>query len=151
MCRSIKQLRLRDEVATDEEIEAAALQFVRKISGYRKPTAANAEAFDAAVAKIAGVSRELLAVLAANHPSARSRTSPANRASAASSRPGCASSPATSRAAAVTLSQSSATRRRISVRPRPASLANAAQPLASISASVARLPIFMASFGDSSG
>ena len=73
MCRSIKQLRLRDEVATDEEITAAALQFVRKISGYRKPVAANAEAFDAAVAKIAGVSRELLDALAANHPSARSR------------------------------------------------------------------------------
>jgi hypothetical protein len=71
MCRSIKQLRVRDEVATDEEVEAAALQFVRKISGYRKPAPANAEAFDAAVAEIAGVSRRLLGALAANHPSAK--------------------------------------------------------------------------------
>lgn len=71
MCRSIKRLRLRDEVATAEEIEAAALQFVRKISGYRKPAPANADAFDGAVSEIADVSRRLLDELAAKHPTAR--------------------------------------------------------------------------------
>ena len=49
MCRSIKVLRDYDEPATPEEIEAAALQFVRKISGFRKPSKANQGAFDAAV------------------------------------------------------------------------------------------------------
>ncbi len=73
MCRSIKQLRLRDEVAGDDEIEAAARQFVRKISGYRTPASANAEAFEAAVREIASTSRGLLAALAANHPAARAR------------------------------------------------------------------------------
>ncbi len=41
MCRSIKQLRHQDHITTDEEIQAAALQFVRKVSGYRKPSRAN--------------------------------------------------------------------------------------------------------------
>ena len=53
MCRSIKVLRNPDAPATDEAVEAAALQFVRKISGYRQPSRANAEAFDAAVAEVA--------------------------------------------------------------------------------------------------
>ncbi len=53
MCRSIKQLRQKDYVPSDEEIRAAALQFVRKVSGYRKPSRANQEAFDKAVAEIA--------------------------------------------------------------------------------------------------
>ncbi len=60
MCRSIKQLRNPAQPATDAEIEAAALQFVRKVSGYRAPSAANQAAFDAAVADIAGVTRRLL-------------------------------------------------------------------------------------------
>jgi hypothetical protein len=60
MCRSIKQLRLPDTTATDAEIEAAALQFVRKISGYRKPSRANQAAFDTAVAEIAAATRLLL-------------------------------------------------------------------------------------------
>ncbi len=60
MCRSIKQLRRPDEPATRDEIEAAALQFVRKVSGYRKPSRANEEAFDAAVAEIAEATRRLL-------------------------------------------------------------------------------------------
>jgi hypothetical protein len=64
MCRSIKTLRRPDEPATDEEIRAAALQFVRKVSGYRQPSRANAEAFDAAVEEIAESSRRLLAVVA---------------------------------------------------------------------------------------
>ena len=60
MCRSIKTLRSLDEPATYEEVEAAALQFVRKVSGYRKPSRANQEAFDAAVADIAAVSQVML-------------------------------------------------------------------------------------------
>jgi hypothetical protein len=60
MCRSIKTLRDADHPATDDDIEAAALQFVRKISGYRKPSRANEEAFGKAVADIAEVSRRLL-------------------------------------------------------------------------------------------
>lgn len=59
MCRSIKTLR-GPEGATDEEIEAAALQFVRKISGYRQPSRANREVFDKAVQEVAGAARELL-------------------------------------------------------------------------------------------
>ena len=60
MCRSIKTLRRPDEPASDEEIRAAALQFVRKVSGYRQPSRANAEAFEAAVGEIAQASRRLL-------------------------------------------------------------------------------------------
>lgn len=60
MCRSIKVLRQPDRGATDQELYEAALQFVRKISGFRKPARANQEAFDAAVTEIAAVSRTLL-------------------------------------------------------------------------------------------
>ena len=60
MCRNIKRLRRPGEVATDEEIRDAALQFVRKISGFRKPARVNQEPFDAAVAEIAAASRTLL-------------------------------------------------------------------------------------------
>lgn len=60
MCRSIKTLRRVDEPATDEEIRAAALQFVRKVSGFRQPSKKNAEAFDLAVDDIAEVSKRLL-------------------------------------------------------------------------------------------
>ncbi len=60
MCRSIKTLRRAEEPATEEEIRAAALQFVRKVSGFRAPSRANAEAFDSAVAAIAESSRRLL-------------------------------------------------------------------------------------------
>jgi len=65
MCRSIKTLRRPDEPATDEEIRAAALQFVRKVSGYRQPSRSNAEAFEAAVDEIAESSRRLLDRVAA--------------------------------------------------------------------------------------
>jgi hypothetical protein len=65
MCRSIKTLRRRDEPATDEEVRAAALQFVRKISGYRQPARRNADAFDRAVEDVAAVSRRLLDAIAA--------------------------------------------------------------------------------------
>lgn len=60
MCRSIKTLRNPEMVITDEEIEAAALQFVRKISGYRKPSRANERAFDQAVREVSRSSRRLL-------------------------------------------------------------------------------------------
>jgi hypothetical protein len=60
MCRSIKTLRRGDAQASDEEVRAAALQFVRKVSGYRAPSRANEEAFGAAVEEIADASRRLL-------------------------------------------------------------------------------------------
>ncbi len=60
MCRSIKVLRVAGQRATDEELRAAALQFVRKISGYPKPSRANQEAFDRAVREIADSGRRLL-------------------------------------------------------------------------------------------
>ena len=59
MCRSIKTLRGPDR-ASDEEIEAAALQFVRKISGYRQPSRANREVFDKAVREVTEAARDLL-------------------------------------------------------------------------------------------
>ena len=65
MCRSIKTLRRANEPATEEEIRAAALQFVRKVSGFRQPSKKNTEVFDAAVDDIAGVSRRLLESLPA--------------------------------------------------------------------------------------
>ena len=60
MCRSITTLRSLEPPATPEDVAAAALQFVRKISGYRKPSRANQEVFDAAVADIATVSQQML-------------------------------------------------------------------------------------------
>jgi hypothetical protein len=60
MCRSIKRLREREVIATDDEIRAAALQFVRKVSGFSKPTKAHEEAFAKAVDEIAASSQELL-------------------------------------------------------------------------------------------
>jgi hypothetical protein len=66
MCRSIKVLRNPEQLATAEEVSAAALQYVRKISGFRKPSKANQEAFDRAVAEIADSSRRLLDRLGKN-------------------------------------------------------------------------------------
>ena len=60
MCRSIKQLRNAEIPATEEEIRAAALQFVRKVSGYRKPSKVNEAAFDAAVTEVAAATQKLL-------------------------------------------------------------------------------------------
>jgi hypothetical protein len=60
MCRSIKQLRKRDERAGEDEVRAAALQFVRKISGQRAPTRKHIEAFEAAVEEISAASAKLL-------------------------------------------------------------------------------------------
>ena len=63
MCRSIKTLRRSGPPASTDEIEAAALQFVRKISGYRSPSRANKAAFDSAVAEISESSGRLLTSL----------------------------------------------------------------------------------------
>ena len=65
MCRSIKTLRRANEPATEEEIRAAALQFVRKVSGYRTPSQKNEDAFEAAVDEIAKSSDRLLKSLKA--------------------------------------------------------------------------------------
>jgi hypothetical protein len=64
MCRSIKVLRRNDGQPTDQEIHEAALQFVRKISGYRVPSQANTAPFDAAVKEVTESSRRLLDGLA---------------------------------------------------------------------------------------
>ena len=64
MCRSIKQLRRPDEPATEQEVYEAALQYVRKISGYRKPSRANSVIFEAAVQEIARSTSQLIANLA---------------------------------------------------------------------------------------
>jgi hypothetical protein len=68
MCRNIKMLFNFDPPVSDEEIQAASLQFVRKISGFNKPSKANEEAFFAAVQSIAGVSAKLLSTLETNAP-----------------------------------------------------------------------------------
>ncbi|MFD0868318.1 Uncharacterized conserved protein [Chlamydia abortus] len=60
MCRNIRTLFNFDPPATDEEVQAAALQFVRKLSGYNKPSKANEEAFDRAVDEVALAARRLL-------------------------------------------------------------------------------------------
>ena len=63
MCRSIKVLRKADHQPGDSEIYEAALQFVRKISGYRKPSQANAPAFERAMAEVGTAARSLLTSL----------------------------------------------------------------------------------------
>jgi hypothetical protein len=60
MCRSIKKLRYPDQPPTDEEITAAARQFVRKVSGYRTPSQANRAAFEQAITEIAAATQRLL-------------------------------------------------------------------------------------------
>lgn len=67
MCRSIKTLRTEPDL-TSEDIEAAALQFVRKVSGYRKPSQANQEVFDAAVAEITESTARMLDSLVTRQP-----------------------------------------------------------------------------------
>ncbi|HEX4168074.1 MAG TPA: DUF2277 domain-containing protein [Bryobacteraceae bacterium] len=71
MCRSIKKLRNPEQPATAEELHNAALQFVRKISGFHKPSLANREAFDRAVLEISGSSERLLAALGSGVASTR--------------------------------------------------------------------------------
>lgn len=70
MCRSIKTLRQPEQTASDDDVRAAALQYVRKVNGFRQPSCANAAAFDAAVEEVASASRRLLDAL----PAARAVT-----------------------------------------------------------------------------
>ena len=74
MCRSIKVLRRRDMPVTPEEISAAALQFVRKVSGYHKPSKSNQDVFEAAVREVAEVTGRLLDNLAKSHPHSHGST-----------------------------------------------------------------------------
>jgi hypothetical protein len=80
MCRSIRTLRHQDDPATTGEVEAAARQYVRKVSGFRVPSARNSAAFDAAVAEIAAASQRLILAMGGDvepgpdrKPPARSR------------------------------------------------------------------------------
>jgi hypothetical protein len=68
MCRNIRTLHNFEPPATDDEVRASALQYVRKISGFTKPSQANAEAFDRAVEAVADVSRQLLGDLVTAAP-----------------------------------------------------------------------------------
>jgi hypothetical protein len=85
MCRNIKPLFNFEPPATEEEIRAASLQFVRKISGFNKPSRANQAAFDEAVADIARAAERLLAALESNAPP-KDRQTEAARASARAAR-----------------------------------------------------------------
>lgn len=68
MCRNIRTLANFEPPATNDEVRAAALQFVRKLSGMQRPSRANVEAFDRAVAEVAAVAERLLAELQTNAP-----------------------------------------------------------------------------------
>lgn len=68
MCRNIRTLHNFEPPATGDEVHAAALQYVRKVSGATRPSAANQEAFDAAVAEVAHVTRHLLDALTTTAP-----------------------------------------------------------------------------------
>ena len=79
MCRNIRTLFNFEPPATEAEIEASALQFVRKLSGFSKPSQANAEAFDRAVAEVSAAARRLLSSMQTTAP-ARDRTVEAEKA-----------------------------------------------------------------------
>ena len=81
MCRNIRTLYNFDPPATDEEVRAASLQFVRKLSGFTKPSRANQAAFDRAVEDVAGIARQLIDNLRTDAP-ARDREEWAARARA---------------------------------------------------------------------
>jgi hypothetical protein len=68
MCRNIRTLHNFEPAATDDEVRAAALQYVRKVSGTNKPSQANAEAFDRAVHEVAHATQHLLEALVTNAP-----------------------------------------------------------------------------------
>jgi hypothetical protein len=83
MCRSIKTLYNFEPPATEDEIRAASLQFVRKLSGYHTPSKANAAVFERAVAEVATAAQQLIDSLTTDAP-ARDRAEVAARAKAAS-------------------------------------------------------------------
>ena len=68
MCRNIRTLHNFEPPATEDEIRASSLQYVRKISGFTKPSQANAEAFDRAVDEVAAITHRLLGELVTNAP-----------------------------------------------------------------------------------
>lgn len=74
MCRSIKLLRKPGEPATREELSSAALQFVRKITGFQKPSKTNQDAFERAIREISDSSDRLLKSIGTSRPSARATT-----------------------------------------------------------------------------
>ena len=74
MCRNIKKLRRAEGMPSDEELQEAALQFVRKISGYRVPSMANERVFNRAVREVARASRRMFDDLVAGRPATVKRT-----------------------------------------------------------------------------
>jgi hypothetical protein len=68
MCRNIRTLHNFDPPSTDQEVRAAALQYVRKISGFTKPSRANQDAFEQAIESVAAASSQLLSELTSNAP-----------------------------------------------------------------------------------
>ncbi|NGN92809.1 DUF2277 domain-containing protein [Nocardioides sp. KC13] len=86
MCRNIRPLHNFEPPATNDEVTAAALQFVRKVSGTTKPSAANQEAFDRAVAEIAHVTQHLLDELVTNAPKKNREVEAAKRKARAEAR-----------------------------------------------------------------
>jgi hypothetical protein len=73
MCRNIKQLRQPDQFPSDEELRAAALQYVRKVSGYRAPSRLNQAVFDQAVEDVAAATKKLLDGLTVKTPQSTKR------------------------------------------------------------------------------
>jgi hypothetical protein len=88
MCRNIRTLYNFEPPATSEEIEAAALQYVRKISGFTKPSAVNEAAFEAAIAEVTAASTRLLESLETNAPAKDREIEAAKRRAAAVARYG---------------------------------------------------------------
>jgi hypothetical protein len=88
MCRNIRTLYNFDPPATEQEIEASALQYVRKISGFSKPSQANEEAFNRAVAEVTAISARLLSELETNAPPKDREVEAAKRRAAAERRYG---------------------------------------------------------------
>ena len=86
MCRNIRPLHNFEPPATNDEVTAAALQFVRKVSGTTKPSAANQEAFDRAVAEIAHITQHLLDDLVTTAPKKNREVEAAKRKARAESR-----------------------------------------------------------------
>ena len=86
MCRNIRQLHNFEPPASDDEVRAAALQYVRKISGSSKPSQANAEAFERAVDAVAEASSELLAALVTSAPAKDRKQEAAKRRARAAQR-----------------------------------------------------------------
>ena len=107
MCRSIKPLFNFDPPVSAEEIRAASLQFVRKISGYHKPSKANEPAFLAAVEEIAGISARLLRSLETNAPPKNRKEEEARARARAAGRYGAGGAGETARSPAVSASKDS--------------------------------------------